>query len=174
MQSKLNQTLYSSRPINTSLPLSSVRQQNSNSVGMSYCSQGYRLPSWSEWGILQESRVTHSLPHDIQYVFPQFAYRNGTTVVGMLCGPSVKLTHGFVTPIVHWLLNKLFRIPPEGLSHHNYTVNSLSVFHSHNCRHSINAVTKLLSIFVTVPLSGCLTVQLYATNLLTLSHQIQL
>jgi hypothetical protein len=119
-------------------------------------------------------RVTHSHPNDIQYIFPQFTYRNGTLIVGMLLGSSVKPAHWFVTPVVRWLVNKLFKIPPKELSRCNYPVNSLSIFYSCNYRHSINVVTISLFHFRNYPTVGLFDCPTVYTNLLISSQRIQL
>jgi hypothetical protein len=117
-------------------------------------------------------KLDHPLSADYDRLFN--ICMDGTIIFGMLFESSVKPGHWFVTLIVQWQLNKLFRIPPEEPSRRNYPVNSLSILYSHNYRHSINIVTGSLFTFVTIPLLDCLTAQLYTPNLLTLSHRIQL
>jgi hypothetical protein len=51
---------------------------------------------------------------------------------------------------------------------------SFSIYYSESLPRGFRVVTWLLSTFVAVPLFGCLTVQLYTPNPLTLSHRIQL
>jgi hypothetical protein len=69
----------------------------------------------------------------------------------MLLGFSVKPAHWFMARVVHQLLDELFIIPPR----------------------AFRFVLRSLYTFVAVQLFGCLTVQLYTPNPLTLSQLFQ-